>query len=605
MNKATSNAGWQYKLFPFLLWFPLLNRETIKADTVAGIVAGVLILPQAIALATLAGIPPEYGFYTAIFPVIIAALYGSSWHALSGPNTAMCVMMASGLGLYASESTPDYIMYAITLSFMVGVIQIVFGALRLGIVFNYFSHAVMMAIVTGVGIIIIIQQVGNFLGIVMNTSEPIEDAVVHIFYVLPLSNWYAVFVGTVTVVSGIIVKRRFKKWPYLIICVIVGMIAAEFLELMFGSATVNLDKLGTMAFSPLPLSAPDFSPENFAEAAEGLYTIAFVLAFLGLMQSCVIARTMAIQSGQNINMNQEVIGQGLSNIGGSFLSCFPSCGSFNRSASNIETGAITPLAGILSAFVLGLLMVFATPVIAEMPVTVMAGVLFLVGAGLIKLKDIKKLLEIPGEARIIFLLCLGTTVYGGLDKGVFLGIFLSVAAYLQTSKPKLELFFGRAAEQYTPAKFKGATVMQISGNVFFGSAKIVGQLLTDLSRSDNRQNHLVINGEYLHYLDMAGAEILVQEAKKRQKNGYELALLLHEHHLDDVLQRSGLMNTVGLKNIYYTHVCQFYEAKSGSKVMCFSVKSIQNRKSQKNHLNKGMNQNLQNLIINRIKPEID
>jgi len=149
------------------------------------------------------------------------------------------------------------------------------------------------------------------------------------------------------------------------------------------------DKLGTMALSPLPLSAPDFSPDNFAQAAEGLYTIAFVMAFLGLMQSCVIARAMAIKSGQNVNMNQEVIGQGLSNIGGSFLSCFPSCGSFNRSASNIETGARTPLAGVISAF---------APVIAEMPVTVMAGVLFLVGAGLIKLQDIKKLLQIRGEA---------------------------------------------------------------------------------------------------------------------------------------------------------------------------------------------------------------
>ncbi|MEN8220057.1 MAG: SulP family inorganic anion transporter [Pseudomonadota bacterium] len=147
--------------------------------------------------------------------------------ALSGPNTAMCVMMGSALGLYASESTPDYIMYAITLSFMVGVIQIVFGALKLGVVFNYFYHTVMVAIISGVGIIIIVQQVGNFLGIIINTSEPIEDTVVQIFYSFPRSNWYAVFVGTVTVISGLIVKRWFKKWPYLIVCVIVGMIAAS------------------------------------------------------------------------------------------------------------------------------------------------------------------------------------------------------------------------------------------------------------------------------------------------------------------------------------------------------------------------------------------
>ncbi|MDM8565192.1 SulP family inorganic anion transporter [Candidatus Halobeggiatoa sp. HSG11] len=535
----------------------MLDRNTIKVDVIAGIVAGVLILPQAIALSTLAGMPPEYGFYTAIFPVIIASLYGSSWHALSGPNTAMCIMMGSALAIYASDGTPNYIMYAITLSFMVGVIQMMFGVFKLGIIFNYFSHTIMIAIVTGVGIIIIIQQVGSFLGLTMNVPEPIEDTVVQIFYSFPMSNWYAVFVGTVTVISGLIVKRYFKKWPYLIVCVVIGMIAAKILELIFGSATVNLDKLGTMALSVLPLSAPDFSPENFAEAAEGLYTAAFVLAFLGLMQSCVIARAMAIKSGQNVNMNQEVIGQGLSNIGGSFLSCFPSCGSFNRSASNLETGAITPLAGIISAFALGLLIFFANPIIAEMPVTVMAGVLFLVGAGLIKVKDIKKLLQIRGDARIMFLLCLGVTVYGGLDKGVFLGIFLSVVAYLRsTSKPELDLFFGEDAEQYVPANLAGkATVLQISGSVFFGSVHVLEQVLSDLDKVDNRQGHLVFANEYLHHLDMAGADILLQEVNKRKKNGYQAAFWLRDHNLDRVLENSGLTEALGPENIHYTYGC--------------------------------------------------
>lgn len=556
MSQTTYHT-WLYKLFPFFLWLPLLDRKTIQVDIVAGIIAGVLVLPQAIALATLAGMPPEYGFYTAIFPVIIAALYGSSWHALSGPNTAMCIMMGSALALYASESSPDYIMYAMTLSFMVGVLQMIFGFLKLGIIFNYFSHSIMIAIVTGVGIIIIVQQVGNFLGLTMNVPEPIEDTVVQLFYSFPMSNWYAVFVGTVTVISGLIVKRWFKQWPYLIVCVIIGMIAAKILEWFFGSATVNLDKLGTMAFSPFPLSAPDFSPENFSEAAEGLYSAAFVLAFLGLMQSCVIARAMAIKSGQNVDMNQEVLGQGLSNIGGSFLSCFPSCGSFNRSASNLETGAITPLAGVISAVALGLLIFFANPIIAEMPITVMAGVLFLVGAGLIKISDIKKLMKIRGDSRIMFLLCLATTVYGGLDAGVFLGIFLSVVAYLRsTSKPELDLFFGEDAQQYVPANLVGtATVLQISGNVFFGSVHTLEQVLSDLSKVDNRQGHLVLASEYLYHLDMAGAEILLQEVKKRQKNGYQVAFWLRDHHLDEVLQNSGLTNAVRQENLHYTYGC--------------------------------------------------
>jgi sulfate permease, SulP family len=554
MNRITYLFKGLYKPFPFLIWLPLLDRQTLKIDTIAGITAGILILPQAIALATLAGMPPEYGFYTAIFPVIIAALYGSSWHALSGPNTALCIVTAFALAPYASEGSSTYIMYAITLTFMAGVIQLAFGLLKLGVVFNYFSYSVRVAIITGVGIIIIVQQLGNFFGLTMNTSEPIEDTLVQLFYSFPLSNWYAVFVGSVTVISGVIVKRWFKKGPYLIVAVVAGMLVAQVLDWLFGSATVNLDKLGTMTLSPLPLSAPDFSQENFAEAAEGLYTAALVVAIVGLMQTSVIARAMSAKSGQYVNINQEVIGQGLSNIGGSFFSCFPSCGSFNRSAANLDAGAITPFAGLISAFAVGLLVIFANPIIAEMPITVMAGVLLLVGAGLINLSEIKKLLNSLMEYRLVFLLCLGATVYGGIDKGVFLGTFLSIVFYLRNvSKPEIDLSFSEESGQHVPTRLKNATVLQISGSLFFGSLHVVDKILTDIGKRDKHQTHLVIVGEYLQHLDAAGAERLVQEAKKRQQNGYQLELWLRNHKLDQVIEHSGLMDVIGKENIQYTY----------------------------------------------------
>ena len=146
--------------FPFMAWIPMLDKPTIHTDIVAGITAGVLILPQAIALATLAGMPPEYGLYTAIFPVIIVGFFGSSWLSLSGPNTALAVLTAMTIAPFANIGTVDYVQYAITLTFMAGVVQLAFGLTRLGVVFNYFSHTVMVALVTGVGIIIVVQQVG-------------------------------------------------------------------------------------------------------------------------------------------------------------------------------------------------------------------------------------------------------------------------------------------------------------------------------------------------------------------------------------------------------------------------------------------------------------
>ena len=435
---------------PFLNWIPLLDRATTKNDIMAGITAGILILPQAIALATLAGMPPEYGLYTAIFPVIIASLFGSSYQSLSGPNTAMVVLIAMTIAPFANIGTAEYVQYAITLTFMTGVLQLALGLLRLGVIFNYFSHIVMVALVTGVGIIIVVQQVGNFMGVLMNINEDLYDTLQQIWIATSRLNWYAVAIGTITVVSGLMIKRYRPKWPHYILAVAIGMIANQIVSLLVGSATAHIDLLGYMHFSALPLSAPDFSPENFAEFASFAYPSAIGMCVLGLMQSAVIARSLAAKTGQQgLDINQEVVGQGLSNVVGSFLSCFPSCGSFNRSAANLESGAKTPLVGIISALALALLVFLASPVIAYMPVPVMAGVLFMVGAALVKIKDIRHLLNTKGEGRIVFLAVIGTTLFSGVDDGVYLGIFLSIAGYLRgMSRPEIEIMFDNEKQHF-------------------------------------------------------------------------------------------------------------------------------------------------------------
>ncbi|WP_455365427.1 SulP family inorganic anion transporter [Kaarinaea lacus] len=534
-------------------WIKLLDESTVRKDIIAGITAGILILPQAIALATLAGMPPEYGLYTSIFPVIIAALYGSSWHSMSGPNTALCILISATVANYATKSTVDWIQYTITLTFMAAVIQLFFGFFRLGVIFNYFSHTVMQALVAGVGITIILQQLGSFMGVVMNLNEDIDELLLQIIYVTEIANIYAVVVGLATVVSGLVIRKYYPRLPYLIIAIVVGMACGASIDVLFGSATAQLDKLGTMSLSTLPLSAPDFSPESFNEAAETLIPASFLVAFLGLMQSAVIARSMAVKSGQHVDINQEVIGQGLSNLIGSFLSCFASCSSFNRSASNLDAGAKTPLSAIISVLALAVLVVFAAPVISQMPNAVMAGILILVGLSLIKLDDIIKLLRVQGEARIIFTLTIMTTLIGGLDKAVLLGIVLSIIAYLKSvSKPEFELLFNEEQQQYLPEGIEEGTVAQISGSLFFGSLHSVEQSLTDLGLQNQRKDVLVLSCEHILHIDDAGAEMLVREARKRKEAGGDLFIWLRNHAHDKVLTQAGLVEVIGNDHIRYT-----------------------------------------------------
>lgn len=541
-------------LFPFMAWWPLLDRATVRNDVMAGITAGVLILPQAIALATLAGLPPEYGLYTAIFPVIITALYGSSWHSLSGPNTALAVLIAMTIAPFANIGSPDYIQYAITLTFMAGIIQLLFGVLRLGVVFNYFSHTVMVALVTGVGIIIVIQQVGNFMGVVMNLNETLDQVVYQIFLAIPRANIYAVTIGVITVVSGLIIKRLRPKWPHYIMAVGIGMLAAWIIGMLVGSATAHIDMLGYMKFSAVPFSAPDFSPENFGPFASFAYPAAIGMAVLGLMQSSVIARSMAAKSGQQgLDMNQEVVGQGLSNITGSFLSCFTSCGSFNRSAANIEAGAKTPLAGLISAFALALLVFIAAPVIAYLPVAVMAGVLFLVGAALVKIKDIRHLLAIKDGGRVVFVLVLFTTLGSGVDDGVYLGIFLSVVGYLRSiSKPSLELLFEQERSYYLSEGMTtdNTTAIAISGSLFFGSGNSIERAFMNVAKEDKRQANLVLVAEYATGIDVSSAELIVQEARRRQANGYRMSLWVRPGALEDPQVVKMMETVLGTENIF-------------------------------------------------------
>jgi SulP family sulfate permease len=540
-------------VFPFLSWMRLLDQGTVRKDVLAGLTAGVLILPQAIALATLAGMPPEYGLYTSIFPVLIAALYGSSWHAMSGPNTALCILISATIAHFATVSTIDWVQYAITLTFMAAVIQLAIGFLRLGVIFNYFSHTVMVALVAGVGVTIIMQQLGNFMGVIMTANEDIEDRFFQIMYATTYANYYAEIVGAMTILSGILVRRYYSKSLYLVIAIIVGMVTAQLIEWVVGSANANLDKLGRMSLSALPLSAPDFSPESFNEASERLIPGAFLVAFLGLMQAAVIARSMGVKSGQHVDINQEVIGQGFSNLVGSFLSCFASCSSFNRSASNIEAGARTPLSAIVSVLALAVLVVFAAPVIAQMPNAVMAGILILVGMALIKIEDIIKLVKVRGEARIIFLLTFATTVFGGLDNAVFLGITLSIVAYLKSvSKPEFELLFSEEERQYLPEGVNQGSVVQISGSLFFGSLHSVEQSLTDIALQDQRKDVLVISGEHLQHIDDASADMLTREAKKRKEAGGDFYLWLRNHVHDEALEHAGLFNVVDKHHVLYS-----------------------------------------------------
>jgi SulP family sulfate permease len=542
MSRSGTRVMFSSSLLPFMQWLPAIKRNTVRPDIEAGVIAAILILPQAIALATLAGMPPEYGIYTSIFPVILASLWGSSWHTLSGPNTAVCVLIAWSVAPFASAGNEYYIGYVLALTLMVGAIQFAIGILRLGAVLDFISQTVVSAIVQAVALIIIISAGGALLGVLSNTGESFFVRLYQVVHDIPRANSYALGVGVVTVLSGLLARRYWKRYS-LVIAVFTGLFAASLLNLLQGPATTQIELIGNLSIELLPFSSPRFDLESMYVLRE-LLGSALAIAFLGLMQTVVISRSLAEKSGQHIDTNQEIIGQGISNIVAPFLSSFAGSGSFNRSAANYDAGARTPMAALYASVFLALIVIAGSRVIAYIPMAAVAGALILVGYGLIDLKGVRRILRTRQEMAI-FVLTFIAALTLGLTTGVFVGLLLSLIVYLwYASTPNILI------ETHNARDGRPVTVVTIDGNLFFGSVRHVERALARLGEKDDN-NILLLRTDHLSYLDVPGAMMLAAEANNRRNKGDDIYIYVTRSSVNEVLEQSGCLDAFGADNVIH------------------------------------------------------
>jgi SulP family sulfate permease len=540
MSMAGVRTMFSSALLPFMQWLPAVRPNTVRPDMEAGVIGAILILPQAIALATLAGMPPEYGIYTSIFPVIFASLWGSSWHTLSGPNTAVCVLIAWAVAPFASAGSEYYIGYVLALTLMVGVIQLALGIFRLGAVLDFISQTVISAIVLAVALIIIVSAGSALLGVLSNLGEPFFIRLYQVVHDIPRANGYAAGVGAITVVSGLLARRYWKRYS-LVIAVFVGLLAASLLNLVYGPATTQIELIGNLSIVLLPFSTPGFDLQSMYVLRE-LLGSALAIAFLGLMQTVVISRSLAEKSGQLIDTNQEIIGQGISNIAAPFLSSFAGSGSFNRSAAHYDAGARTPMAAVYASVFLALIVFAGARAIAYIPMAAVAGALILVGYGLIDLKDVRRTLRTRQET-IIFALTFIAALGLGLTVGVFVGVLLSLVVYLwYASTPNILI------ENHFARDGRPVTVVTIDGNLFFGSVRHVERALSEFGDKDDN-NILLLRTDHLTYLDVPGAMMLAAEADNRRRKGDEIYIYVTRSQVQKVLEQSGCLDTFGADHI--------------------------------------------------------
>jgi SulP family sulfate permease len=362
---------------PILDWLPNYKKKDLNGDISAGLTVGVMLIPQGMAYAMIAGLPPVYGLYAAMIPQVIYAIFGTSRQLAVGPVAMDSLLVAAGVSALAAIGTENYIALAITLSLMMGIVQVTFGVLRLGFLVNFLSKPVISGFTSAAALIIGLNQIKHVLGVEIARNNNIFKIIYDAAMNMNEFNWVSIGIA----VGGIIIIKNIKKLhkaiPGALVAVIVGILVVQF---------GGFEAYGVKIVGEVPQGLPSFKfPDLTTEFFSELVPIALTLALIAFMESISVAKAIqAKHKGEyELDNNQEMIGLGMGNIVGSMFGCYPTTGGFSRSAVNDQAGAKTNLAAIFAAVVIGLTLLFLTPLFYHLPKAILGAIIMVAVFGLI------------------------------------------------------------------------------------------------------------------------------------------------------------------------------------------------------------------------------
>lgn len=486
---------------PDFSWTRTANR---RRETLSGVTGAVLVIPQAITFAYLVGLPPEYGLYCAVFVGFFASLLGNT-PMVGGPNTAMSILLALTIMPFAGRGSPLYIDYVLLLSLVVGLIQLLIWLLRGAELFRYFSPAAISGIKMGVGVLLITSAVEGTLGVAPFSAQFFYEK----FYIAIVSwtdivNPYAATVGGITIVSGLLMRKRFPR-TYIIGAVLIGGATGAVLQGILGPVRTDIELLGRIPFHLFPLRLPTVTSEYLLVMQE-VFPSAVAIAVLGLAQSLVIAQDLKSHVKHQVNLGREVFAQGISNIVGPFFSSFAGSGSFNRTSVAVSMGAMTPLSGLIAACAVAIIAFSLGPLLTYLPMPAIAGVLALVGIGMIQVAEARRFLRssIDGPVFVITIL---TVTFLGLKAGLGVAVLLSLGFFIAgVSKVALVMVDQDGVER-----------IQVTGNLFYASLDALAHHLRA-----HPDAHTVLDLTRVPYCDSSAIAMIEAIKQERLAHGGRL-----------------------------------------------------------------------------------
>lgn len=535
-------------------WFKKVDRCTLGADALAGLTNAAIVLPQGVAFAVVAGLPPEYGLYTAMITPVIAAIWGSSTILVSGPTTAISAVVFATLSDLAEPGTSDFVTMALTLTIVAGLFQIVAGLFRLGGLVTFVSHSVIVGFTAAAALLIAASQLAGALGLTVERGGGVIERLARVAEAAPEANLKAAAIALITLLVIPLAQRLGPKVPAYLIALAVGSLAG---------LALGAEEAGIAMFAPLPSILPTFAPP----AATPSTIIAVLpgaasIALVGLLESLSIGRSFALRRREAYDSNQEIIGQGLSNTIGGFFQAYAGAGSFTRSALNAETGARTPLAAILAAgFLLAMLFVVA-PLVDRIPVPAMAGIILFVAYRLIDRREIRHILNSSRSETLILLLTFLAGIVIDLEASIFVGLVTSLAVFLHRSAHPFVSVLAPAILNGR-RQLRGAVlndlpqcpdilILRIDGPCFFASVEHLESRFRRIEQRFPQSRSKILQLKGIGRLDLSGADFLVVEIGRARRAGGDFRLVAGHFELVRELERLHVIDVLGRDNLHPT-----------------------------------------------------
>ena len=517
------------KLSPLIAAVPLVgslrgyNRESMLSDLIAGLVVTVMLIPQSLAYALLAGVPAEVGMYASILPLVAYAIFGTSRTLSVGPVAIASLMTAVALGKVAETGSSDYVSAAVLLAFLSGGFLIALGVLRLGFLANFLSHTVVSGFITASGILIALSQMKHIVG-VKAQGDTFFELLISLLQHLPDVNYYALTVG-VGVVYFLFWTRRgaaglMAQWGMDLNTAQLVAKAAPVVGIIVtiaGAVIFDLDAKGVALVGEVPAGLPGLHLPVFSLAmVELLIVPAMAISIIGYVESISVGKTLGAKRGQRVDGNQELVGLGAANLASSFSGGFPVTGGFSRSVVNFDAGASTQIAGILAAIGIALASLFLTPVLFYLPQATLAATIIVAVTGLIDVSIITKTWKLSkSDFYAVALTILGTLVFG-VEAGVAAGVLVSLCLYLyRTSKPHIaEVGLIEGTEHFRNIlRHKVSTrpeilSLRVDENLFFANAGYLEEYIHSALENNPEVRHLVLMCSACNTIDYSALEVL-------------------------------------------------------------------------------------------------